>query len=503
MEYLVNAAQMKEFDRRTIEDYGVPSLVLMERAALAVVQELENGEFNLHRTIIVCGSGNNGADGFAVARLLALKNIDVAVLFTGKEESLTEEAKIQKKICENYGINIHKNSDLSEYTCIVDAIFGVGLSRPLTEGYAEIVQSMNHAGAKILAVDIPSGISADTGAVMGAAVRADKTVTFGFRKIGQVLYPGTEYCGMTVVSDIGISQHSVGTNVPLIYTMTDAKLPPRTRYSNKGTYGKAFLIAGQRDMAGAACLAATACLRMGTGLMRVATEECNRTIIQNVLPEAMLTTYGADILERDWRELLQWSDAVAIGPGLGTSAQKKMLLEQIVTHTDAPLVLDADALNLVSEHPALLRRAGKNWVITPHVGEMARLTGQTIAQIAADIPGTCRRFAAKHGLICILKDAVTAVSDGREVYLNTTGCSGMATGGSGDVLSGMLTGLLAQGMEAFQAAKTAVYLHGKAGEAAQRKLGARSMLAGDIAAALAEVLQYADRERENPGGGRA
>lgn len=491
MEYLVNAEEMRRCDQGTIKKYGVESLVLMERAALTVVEELCNGSFDLNRVLVVCGSGNNGGDGFAIARLLYLKNIDTAVVFAGKEESLTEETKIQKKICENYGMNIFKKTDMHEYTCIVDAVFGVGLSREIKGEYACLIQQINASGARVVAVDIPSGVSADTGKVMGTAVRADETVTFAYQKIGQALYPGSQMCGRLCVRDIGITAHGFGRDVPLTYSLTEEDmgvLPVRQAYSNKGTYGKALLVAGQKNMCGAAILAARAAYRAGTGLVRVMTEECNRTAVQVALPEALLSTYDPMNFQPDLDGMRSWPTAVGIGPGIGMSGEKREILELLLRESRVPVVMDADALNLLAREKELLQKRSCQVIVTPHVGEMCRLTGRTKQEITGDLIGTCRSFARENGVICVLKDARTVISDGREVCINQTGCSGMATGGSGDVLTGLLTGLLAQGMEPFLAAKSAVYLHGKAGELAESRMGARGMLAGDIACALPEIL---------------
>lgn len=486
MEYLVNAEQMKKYDTITIQDYGVPSLVLMERAALAVVTELESG-FDLSKVLVACGSGNNGGDGFAIARLLHLKKIPVTVVFAGKEEALTEETRIQKNICENYGMNILKKWESTEYTCIVDAIFGIGLSRTVTGAYAELITRINESGAKVLAVDIPSGISADTGKIMGSAVEADMTVTFAFRKIGQVLHPGTRWCGRTIVADIGIAVDPEKYGVPDVYSITakdKGMLPVRKAYSNKGSYGKALIIAGQKNMCGAAVLAAEAAYRMGTGLVQCMTEECNRTIIQSVLPEALLTTYEAETAVSALKKVIGWGTAIAMGPGIGMNQDKEQILKCLLSEAEVPLVLDADALNLLGKDREQLKKCKGSVVLTPHVGEMVRLTGLTKEEILSDILAACRNFAKEYRVICILKDTRTIISDGETVCINQSGCNGMATGGSGDVLSGILTGLLAQGMPPFKASALAVYLHGRAGETAEEKKGNRGMLAGDIVKAI-------------------
>lgn len=489
MKYLVNAQEMQRCDRVTIEEYGVPGLVLMERAALAVADSLMDGAFCMDKVLVVCGSGNNGGDGFAVARILMERNVETAVLFAGKEESMSEAARIQKKICENYGMNFVSKIDIHEYTCIVDAIFGVGLSRKIEGRYQTLIEQINEASGKVVSVDIPSGISADSGRVMGTAVCADRTVTFSFAKLGQALYPGAAYCGKIVVRDIGITEKSFRGKFPGAYYLEREdmrRLPRRTRYSNKGTYGKALLVAGQKNMCGAACLAGEAAYRTGTGLVKIFTEECNRVIVQEKLPEALLSTYESpDTLEES---VFQWPSAAGIGPGFGTGPEKWETLCLFLEKCACPLVLDADALNLLSGRIEKLRERRTSVVVTPHVGEMERLTGIPKSAILEDLPGICRRFAEEYGVICVLKDTRTVISDGREICINLTGTDGMATGGSGDVLTGILTGLLAQGMEPFAAAKLAVWIHGSAGELAAKRLGRRGMLAGDLLQEIPTVL---------------
>lgn len=499
MKYLVTAEEMKACDRATIDTFGVPSLVLMERAALAAADSLMDGSFCLDRVLAVCGSGNNGGDGFAIARIRWERGVEVAVLFAGKEESLSEEARIQKNICEKYGLNIGTNQPIREYTCIVDAIFGVGLSREVTGRYRELIGEINDAPGEVLAVDIPSGISADTGQVMGTAVRAKRTVTFAFAKLGQVLYPGAAYCGELVVGDIGITEKSFMGRLPAACHMEASDrslLPKRMAYSNKGTYGKALLAAGQKNMCGAACLCGEAAYRTGAGLVKLCTEECNRVVVQAKLPEALLATYEETPAEEEIRELMAWPTAAGIGPGFGILPEKGEILESLLKYARCPLVLDADALNLLAGRAEILRELSVPVIVTPHVGEMARLTGLSREEIAKKLPRVCKSFAEEYRVICVLKDTRTVISDGNRLCVNRTGTDGMATGGSGDVLTGILTGLLAQGMEPFQAACLGVWLHGKAGEAAGRDLGRRGMLAGDILKNMPKILREEGMEDE-------
>ncbi|MCD7745631.1 MAG: NAD(P)H-hydrate dehydratase [Lachnospiraceae bacterium] len=566
MEYLLSAKQMKDCDAYTIHTLGVPSMVLMERAALAVVDEMKAARLDLSRVLIVCGSGNNGGDGFAVARILAERFAEegayrigenccaldggmrtkagrhisspeasqgyrITLAFVGKETSMTEETACQKKICENCGIKPCTNFMDGEYTTIVDAIFGIGLSRKVEGRYAEIIDWINEQCANVVSVDIPSGIGSDDGCVYGTAVRADLTVTMAGRKIGQLLYPGAEYCGRLIRREIGIPIAKTP-----VYTYSDADLtrvPVRRKHSHKGTYGRVLLIAGSEGMCGAAVLAARSAFRSGCGMVRVFTPECNRTIIQTCLPEAMVTAWEPGRGKEDGLARLEnaiaWADVIGIGPGLGTSGEAWPLLRSVLEQEQKPVVLDADALNLLSRNrdqalcaamklkdvrhlppdqkaekekeythifrdvPDSLR--GKR-IVTPHIGEMARLVREDASRITANLLDTAKTFAKEEQVVCVLKDARTVVTDGAESYLNTSGNDGMATAGSGDVLTGVICGLLAQGMSCFDAAKLGVYLHGHAGDLACEKFGACGMMAMDIANQIGAVMKMAHEKND-------
>ncbi|WP_449598339.1 NAD(P)H-hydrate dehydratase [Niallia sp. Marseille-Q9988] len=492
MEYLLNCEEMKRCDVTTIQKIGMPSMVLMERAALSVVEELDS--FDLTRVLVVCGSGNNGADGYAVARLLHLQNIKVDVLFVGDEQKRTTENKQQQKIAEYYGVSSEKKIENNPYTTIVDALFGIGLSRPLSGKYLEIIEQVNQAEGEILSVDIPSGISADNGKVMGNAIKATRTVTFAFRKLGLVLYPGADYAGVVKVKDIGITARGFEGRFPKIYTYTRKdleRIPRRQSYSNKGTYGKILVVAGSKNMSGAAYFSAKAAYRMGAGLVRIVTPEENRQILQTLLPEAIVTTYQRSQLDGDWlTEAINWASAIVIGPGMGISEEAKYLLSKVLSISKVPLVIDADAITLVAKEPELLHDHEQKIIMTPHVGEMSRLTGKPIPKIADDIIEVAEKFAAEKKLTCVLKDARTIVTEGTEdTYVNTSGNNGMATGGTGDVLTGVIVGLLAQGLREREAARLGVYIHGLAGDAAAAQKGSYGMLADDVCDAINEVVR--------------
>ncbi|MGI6010922.1 MAG: NAD(P)H-hydrate dehydratase [Ruminococcus sp.] len=498
MKRITTSRQMKESDQAAIEIMGIPSCVLMERAALAVKDTLLEEGFDLSRVLVLCGGGNNGGDGIAVARLLHLEGYEAAVCMTGNPAHRSEENKKQKKIAENYGTTFVNNPELSEYTTIVDSVFGIGLSRNLSEEYRKLFQKINETKAKVLAVDIPSGIDADTGRVMGGAVRADVTVTFAFAKPGLLLYPGAAYAGKVKVCDIGIYEHEKVCYHPEIFTLEESDwklLPKRDPSGNKGTFGKVLLIAGSYGMEGAAYLSAFSCFRTGAGMVKVFTAWPNREILLRQLPEVMISCYEEGKLDRELLEKdMQWADVIGIGPGLGQSRTALEILEYVAENSRKPLVIDADGLNLIGSHSGILEQIKCPCILTPHMGEMSRLSGQTVKEIAEDRIKAAGDYAESHHVICVLKDARTVTAfDKNHFVINRTGNSGMATAGSGDVLTGMILGLLAAGMKSETAACFGVWIHGKAGDAAGEELGEASVTAEDIIAAIPAVLRQKDR----------
>lgn len=496
MEYLVNSEEMKQYDAYTINEIGIPSLVLMERAALAVVETLISDEFNLQNVAVVCGYGNNGGDGVAVARLLTLKHINVTLFFVGSSENATESTRQQIRIAEKYRVNLSTiPANFTGYTTIVDAIFGVGLSRQVSDDYADVIEKINQSGADILAVDMPSGISADNGEVMAIAVKARQTVSFGYKKIGQILYPGSEYCGAVTVKDIGINDASFDGTLPAVYSYIPSDLPlltpVRNNYSNKGSFGKVLIIAGSETMSGAAYFSAKAAYRTGAGLVRIYTPEANRSILLTQLPEAILTTYDPAMIDMDaLKSALEWAGVIVIGPGMSTETSTKQILKEVLKHAEAPVIIDADGLNVLAKNISLLEHRRQPVIITPHLGEMARLTSKTIEQISTNLIQEARTFALEHKLICVLKDARTVVaSEQKQVYVNQSGNNGMATGGAGDVLTGVIAGLIAQQTLPELAATFGVYLHGLAGDRARQNSNEYSMIAEDIIEGLKEVMK--------------
>ncbi len=509
MRYLVNSKEMKQCDRNTIGFYEMPSMVLMERAALAVYSEIKK-RFSKEqgKILILCGLGNNGGDGFAVARLLHLAGYCTEIFIPQKGGRMSPEALHQYQIVQKY--NVPEITDVPDdsYSVIVDALFGIGLSRSIEEPLYSLISRINKLRAFRVAVDIASGISADTADVMGTAFRADLTVTFGFTKVGQLLYPGAAYTGELVTADIGIDENAFLDAKPSGRSVTQEDicrlLPKRSAYSNKGTYGKALLVAGSPDMAGAAYFAAKAAYYSGCGLVRILTAKENRQILLTKLPEAIITTYEADETEvLALEECIQWADAVLIGPGLSQSATARKLLADTLRYRPKKALLDADALNLLAKDTALLQGLSDEMAITPHLGEMSRLTGKTIPQIQKNLCAAALEFAGKYHISCVLKDSRTVIGmPDKKFFVNATGNHGMATGGSGDVLAGFITGFLAQGLPFETALPLAVWLHGAAGDLAAEKKGAYSMTASDLLEMLPEAIHLSGKESSENNGYR-
>lgn len=493
MNDIVNSKEMKSCDQGIIEHYGVPSLVLMERAALSVVEEIKRRTTKEKSVLIVCGSGNNGGDGIAIGRLLYLEGYKVCIVFAGKETSASEETKTQLTIARQYQVPITTAIPDAAYDVVVDSLFGIGLCREIEGQYYDLISHMNAMTGLKVAVDISSGINGDTGAVMGIAFRADVTVTFAFAKIGHLLFPGADHTGELLVKEIGIDAHGFLGSMPKVHVATKEDLmsiPKRPNDSNKGTFGKVLVIAGTVNMAGAACFSAKAAYRTGAGLVRVFTHQANRTIVQSLVPEAILTTYE-ESSESELKKILEcidWASVIVIGPGLGQSQYACLLVETVLKNASVPCIVDADALNLIAKHHMDLNQC-HSLIVTPHIGEMSRLSKQSIQEIKADPILTASTYAMEQGTVTVLKDArtVIALPDG-EVYINISGNSGMSTGGSGDVLTGIIAGLLCQGVDCAKAAYFGVLVHGLAGDAIAKHVGQRSLMASDIIDGLPLVL---------------
>lgn len=484
MKYLYSNKEAKAIDTHAIQKAGMPSLVLMERAAMSAAAVITSREQRDVRVLAVCGTGNNGGDGIAVARILHEMGYAAAITVIGETERMTEETKKQLEIAISCEVPVLPLSSITDhmFDVILDGIFGIGLTRNVEDIYVQIIGDMNASGARLYALDIPSGIHGTTGAVMNTAVQADCTITFGVNKLGLVLYPGCEYAGEVIVADIGFPQVSVQSvmSSTYYYELSDLPtlLPYRPARSHKGTFGKVLVVAGSETMSGACFLAAKAAYTAGAGLVRVISTENNREILLTSLPEILFSS------REELAEGLEWADAVVIGPGLGLTEEAEEMVRYVLENSPVPTVIDGDGIRLCSK---LTDGLTDNFVLTPHVKEMSYLTGMNVAELQQDILGTTADNAEQWGCIMVQKDARTVVSDGSECYINLCGNSGMATGGSGDVLAGILGGLLGQGMEPFVAAKLAVYLHGLAGDVMVTEKGTYGLMASDLITGLQKV----------------
>ncbi|MCC8122208.1 MAG: NAD(P)H-hydrate dehydratase [Oscillospiraceae bacterium] len=497
---LATSAQMRTMDRVTIEQRGVPSALLMERAAAALAAEAEKmlpaGAGAVKRAAVFCGAGNNGGDGVAAARLLRAAGWQVDACLVGQREKMSADcAEMERRLIAGGGKLISFTENFAEMErcamaadVIVDALFGIGLNAAIRGAGAEAVALMNRAPAPVLSADIASGISADTGEAFGDAVFADRTVTFTLPKAGHFVGDGALHSGTVVVAGIGIPQELVdGEDYPVRVTEPDEiRLPRRARDSHKGDYGRVYILGGSTGYAGAPVLAASAAARTGAGLITVGTPRAVWGIVAGKLLEPMphpLPDNGAGQVVTAALEPvlahLGHSDACLVGPGLGRGEETAVLVRRLLAQGNIPVVLDADGINALEGHIDVLDgRRDSLTVLTPHDGEFARLTG---APPGKDRLGAARAFARAHGCVLVLKGfrTVTAFPDGTAA-VNTTGNPGMATGGSGDVLAGIILSLLGQGIPPAQAVPAAVYLHGKAGDSCARVLGEYGMLPSDI-----------------------
>ena len=485
MRYLPTGKFMQQADFNTINNIGIPSMVLMERAAIKTVEAMENDNTDFSNTVVFCGSGNNGGDGFAVARLLDEKGYNVSVVFVGKESSLSDDCRIQRDIVIKKNIKVVTNIDDDNYTTVIDAVFGVGLNRKIEGRYLDVIKKMNKMHGKKVAVDIPSGISSVDGSVLGDAFKANLTATFQCEKLGMVMFPGYTYIGKLVVCPIGIDTSIYDNEKEISFTYDKEDIinlmPKRKADSHKGSYGKVLMITGSKGMAGASYLSSYAAYKCGAGLVRIYTPEDNRTVLQTLLPEAIMTTY-TDFEKEGLVEAINWADTVCIGCGLGISDLSDKILETVIETVKVPLIIDADGINMLRDKLDAVNKLDVPVIITPHMMEMSRLTCVSVSDIKKDRLNIIRDFTDKYNVICVLKDTRTVVtSKGMQYYINTSGNSSMAKGGSGDVLSGVISALIAQKGDPFKTACLGVYLHGCAGDEAAKLHGKYSVIARELA----------------------
>ncbi|CCX85446.1 yjeF domain protein [Clostridium sp. CAG:590] len=495
MQYIVTKKEMQAIDAYTMDKIGIPSAVLMERAALSVVEEIERLNVSHGRVLIVVEGGNNGGDGLAVGRILLERGYKVDIYYIGGFEKVSQGFQQQWSILHHMGVRFRKTIPNKEYAVIVDGIFGVGLSREVQGVQKKAIEAMNHMDAIKVAIDIPSGIDATTGEVLGTAFYADYTVTFGLKKLGMFFLDGIDACGTVICKPIGFPAQALAHVKPMIYAYDNSdldKLPKRVNNSNKGTYGRVAVIAGSKNMSGAAFLCSKAAYSTGAGLVKIYTHESNRTILQSQLPEAVMMTYddyeGALACIED---ALQWATVIVVGPGLGVDTVSERMLYELLMNAEVPMVVDADALNILSNNIELLRTSSVQIIMTPHMKEMSRLIQRPVEEIAKNRFAIAREFAKKMQVTLVLKDAKSiATNGGQQTYMNLAGNNGMSTGGSGDVLAGIIAGMLAGGLTLADAARMGTYVHCCAGDLAAERKGNYAMLASDIISYIGEVMRH-------------
>lgn len=520
---LTTARQMKELDRRTIEEFGLPGLVLMENAARGAVQVIRSQYPQARSLAFFCGKGNNGGDGMAIARYFHSLGVRVKLFLAGSRKDLKGDGAFQVRLTDKLQIPLVQLTPETDYTALeqecsqfdllVDALLGTGLEKEVQGLLRDLIAKINQIPKPVIAIDIPSGLSSDLGRPLGLCTRADLTITFGLPKVGQVLFPGCDFIGRLFVVQIGIPTvfgPAPQDRVELLETASLASwLPERKRDGHKGSYGHGLILAGSQGKTGAAFLTCLGALRAGAGLVSLGIPESLNPILEVKLTEAMTEPLpegdpgclGPEALDRIMA-LLKGKKGLAIGPGLSHSPGTRLLIQNLLkAPLDIPLVIDADGLNILAESPEGLPALRGKAILTPHPGEMTRLTGQTLQAIQGDRIQEARTFSRKYGVVVVLKGARTIIADPEgPVYINPAAHSVLASGGTGDILTGLILGFLTQGKSLIQAACLGVFLHGQAGLWLARERGGQGILASElldkIPALIARQGLIDDPERE-------
>jgi NAD(P)H-hydrate epimerase len=490
---ILNAGQMRAADAHAIHDLGIPSMTLMENAASEVVKVIVERYPEKCRVLVVCGKGNNGGDGLAVVRLLKLRGWDASAVLLGKSSELKADPASNFARAIAMQVLVKESTDaallqmrLVDSDLVVDAVFGTGLARAAEGAYAQAIEAINASGKTVVAIDVPSGLSSDTGARIGPAVIAHTTVVLAALKYCHVLAPACSYCGDVYVRDIGIPTES---SVTLIGSReVAALLPNRIADGHKGTFGHALVIAGSKGKAGAAYLCGKAALRAGAGLVTVASPSGAQPAVASYGPEIMTESVAGhpDFFSAEafsgLMELARDKNVVAIGPGVGTHTETLALFRKLIGEVEAPIVIDADGLNLLAtDRSILLKRKPATTILTPHPGEMARLLGTTTAQVQNDRIAAALSLSRDSGAIVVLKGYRTVIADPKgHVRVNPSGGPALASGGTGDVLTGAISGFVAQGVSLEDAAQAAVFAHGLTGNLWGKKFPQQAMNALDI-----------------------
>ncbi|MBP1890426.1 NAD(P)H-hydrate epimerase [Clostridium moniliforme] len=462
----------KNIDNYTIKNIGIPSIVLMENAANGIVSIIRNLG---NKVIIFCGTGNNGGDGLAVARKLWLLKKDIEVILVGNIEKLSEETRLNLNIINSLNIpvfnikNIEEIQDnimkkLSEADYVIDSIFGIGLNREVRGIYKDIINLINKYSNYVVSIDIPSGMDADTGEILGCCINADITCSVEVMKKGFISNKAVELLGKIEIINIDIPDFVKEKNSEKTYILSNNiykdMIPLRDKTGHKGNYGKVLIVAGSEKYCGAAFISTEACVRTGSGLVTLLTHKDSGQALKVRLTEAMIQEY---LTYNDVKDLRGF-DIIACGPGFSLSEDSKAILDKIINETSCKLVLDADALNIISKNKNLLKKLKGKAIVTPHPGEMARLIGNTISYVEANRIEVAKKFAKENNIIVLLKGYNTIITDGERVFINPTGNSKMASGGMGDCLTGIITSFVGQGLNLLQGTLLGAYVHGFIGD---------------------------------------
>jgi NAD(P)H-hydrate epimerase len=470
---LFSAQQARDIDRKAQQQIPITGFLLMTAAAEAGFAAMQAHFSTAKNILVICGAGNNAGDGYLIAKLALQADYDVQLVAVGATEKLIGDAALAyAAFIDAGGVVLHDFTSIDAVDLVVDALLGTGLDRPITGRFATAIDHVNSLNVQVLAVDIPSGLNADTGNVMGCAVQADMTLTFIALKQGLFTGLAADYCGQILFAGLQVGAEIIATEYCQASLLSAQKLAKRSACAHKGYFGHVLVVGGDYGYAGAVMLAAEAALNAGSGLVSVATRKEHAQQVHLACPELMGHALNQAI---DITSLLDKVTVLVLGPGLGQTAWAKEIWSELVQH-DIPRVIDADALNLLVESPCY----ADNWVLTPHPGEAARLLNCTTADILQDRFWAVRALQKQYGGVCILKGAGTLVTAGEHVYVNTTGNPGMASGGMGDVLAGVIGALLAQKYSLLEAAKIGVYLHGLAADMAAKQKGERGLCASEV-----------------------
>ena len=493
--YIMSKKNCSNIDKQTIDEYNMPGIILMENAAEQIFRNIRTLE---NRYIIFCGNGNNGADGLAVGRKLIFDNKDVLFILLKPRKNPTEEFQVNFNILKNLKVNMMIIDDIDkldeiqhlieDFPIVIDSIFGIGLDRKLNDFYFKIIDIINNSNKKIIAVDVPSGLDADSGRPLGSAVKAHITYTVEVIKKGFIEYSALEYLGDLKAIQIGIPENVKQANDENIYVLSresySNKLIKRKIYGHKGDYGRAVLVAGSIGYLGAARLATESCIRSGAGLITLITSSEGRKLLSGSLIEGMLATLEDN---EKVKYLVSKADAVAFGPGIKEDEESMKLLEEIIIDSPSSIIIDAGGINLLSKNKKCLCSVKDKVILTPHPGEMARLIGKDISYVEKNRIECSRAFAKQYKCIVLLKGYNTVITDGKDVFINKTGNSKMASGGMGDTLTGIITALVAQGYSNMDATLLGAYIHGLAAEYSARDR--YSIIARDLIESIPFVME--------------